>query len=795
MLIYLSLLVLIWSRNIEGEFVSQTPNALHSDELTPLFLIDPDDGLCIAGARYKRCSFKTQWFLSGKQSAYKIHHRPADDEDDQYACLEKTRCGQAKSAAALGSCDSCGAQKWEFVKDSSSKRGSYVVTQGTSGCLKRIDNEVHVVPCDTEGFTHVQVQMLDEGHLKALTSDGARLVAAAADGSSGEVRRMIQRWKVSPNERDFNEATPLIVAAGIGDLELASYLLAEGADVHAADKDGVNALHEAALAGGDAKVPELLVYRGIDINAATSSGITALWLAAAKNNVALVKLLLTKGANPNAGREDDLTPLMVAAAGGAAEVVRLLVRSRADVNAEDTNGNTAITAAAEVGNKIIVQELLRYGANPAPPNARQYSPLAIAASRGDLDVVRLLMEANAPMTDSSEFGMSPLMYAAAAGQAEVTSFLLEQQARVDGKDLQGRTALIHAATHGDKSVVDLLLSRGANVDVADVEGYTALMAAAAEGHTHVCRLLVEAGAAVDAVTTGGDTALIFASHSGHIAALQVLVERGADVGKTDENGVTPLIHAVKRGHAEAARFLVTNGANPNDNFLDENSLVRSLLMDAVHVNNTEWLSLLLEKGGDVDYKSPADGTTLITQAAMQGNLPLTQILLSAGAKAHLQNSSGVNALLACTTKNQPAICAHLLAVDTSYIDDADRDGTTALMIASALGNHVMVQLLLDAGASVDVRNSEGHSALMFAYNGQHKLQKILEERKQQGKDTQALEAVIQKASLIVQVLIDAGADTDLRDKNDKKAGDFEFKPMSILDDAASTQDVSNEPDL
>lgn len=50
-----------------------------------------------------------------------------------------------------------------------------------------------------------------------------------------------------------------------------------------------------------------------------------------------------------------------------------------------------------------------------------------------------------------------------------------------------------------------------------------------------------------------------------------------------------------------------------------------------------------------------------------------------------------------------------------------QDGTTALMAASVRGHKTAVDALLKHGASVDQQNLEGHTALMFAYNGRNQV--------------------------------------------------------------------------
>lgn len=46
-----------------------------------------------------------------------------------------------------------------------------------------------------------------------------------------------------------------------------------------------------------------------------------------------------------------------------------------------------------------------------------------------------------------------------------------------------------------------------------------------------------------------------------------------------------------------------------------------------------------------------------------------------------------------------------------------QDGTNALMAAASNGHLDAAKALVEAGAALNKQNSDGHNALMFAYNG------------------------------------------------------------------------------
>ena len=110
------------------------------------------------------------------------------------------------------------------------------------------------------------------------------------------------------------------------------------------------------------------------------------------------------------------------------------------------------------------------------------------------------------------------------------------------------------------------------------------------------------------------TALVAAAEGGHLGTVTMLVEAGAEVRVLDDEDMTPLLNAVKGDHAAVATYLVQHGADPNDVSIDEKKEAHNLLMDVIVVSNTEFASLLVEKGANIEY-ADEDGVTVLTQAA------------------------------------------------------------------------------------------------------------------------------------------------------------------------------------
>ena len=87
------------------------------------------------------------------------------------------------------------------------------------------------------------------------------------------------------------------------------------------------------------------------------------------------------------------------------------------------------------------------------------------------------------------------------------------------------------------------------------------------------------------------------------------------------------------------------------------------------------------------------------------------------------------------------------------------DGMTALMTASMIRNRPIVELLLDHGADINIRDKDGKTALMLMYS--HSLNEDND---------------------ITRLLLERGADTNIRDKNGKTALMYVLRSPTLEDD-------------
>lgn len=123
-----------------------------------------------------------------------------------------------------------------------------------------------------------------------------RALLDSAEGANLEAVNALLGAGVSPNPRDENGLTPLMVAVIHGHAGIVRTLLDHGANVNARDRAGATPLMMAANNNRSVLLPPLL-ERGADVNARTDAGWTALMYAAWQGHVDLVRRLLDAGAD------------------------------------------------------------------------------------------------------------------------------------------------------------------------------------------------------------------------------------------------------------------------------------------------------------------------------------------------------------------------------------------------------------------------------------------------------------------------------------------------------------------
>ena len=168
------------------------------------------------------------------------------------------------------------------------------------------------------------------------------------------------------------------------------------------------------------------------------------------------------------------------------------------------------------------------------------------------------------------------------------------------------------------------------------------MYAARQGNEEASKALLDAGAKLDDVSADKSTPLLLSIINGHFDLSKIFIERGADVNKQSVDGATPLYVVANTQWAKKSFYPQPTARYEKTSYLD-------------------LMTLLLDKGADPNAKLAKDlwyseynfalsnatqtGSSVFWKCAEVGDIDGMKLLVSRGADPYAANRDGVTALL------------------------------------------------------------------------------------------------------------------------------------------------------
>lgn len=373
--------------------------------------------------------------------------------------------------------------------------------------------------------------------------------------------------------------SPVADAAQQGSVEQVRALLQQGADVNAAQSDGLTALHWAAM-NNNREMVDLLLYAGATVRPLTRvGGYQPLHLAARSGHTEVAEALLAAGANPNAWTSTGVTPLHFAALANAPATIRVLAQAGADLNAPDGyQSRTPLIFAAGRNATDAVSTLLELGANASlQTDLKDYTALSANDSdeRAKRARIRAAQAGEEPVQNDNADRFQP-QGTPPDSAAAADSTKAEDDEEEDAEE--------EAEKEKEKSAEPPIRALSSTEQIGVQGGLTALHYAAREGHIETAKLLIEGGADINQQSAGDQTSpLLAAVINGNYDFAMMLLEHGADPNLLSDDGAGPLFATLniewslrtwypqpqmfrvqETSYLDLMKALLEAGANPNE---------------------------------------------------------------------------------------------------------------------------------------------------------------------------------------------------------------------------------------
>jgi ankyrin repeat protein len=235
--------------------------------------------------------------------------------------------------------------------------------------------------------------------------------------------------------------------------------------------------------------------------------------------------------------------------------------------------------------------------------------------------------------------------------------------------------------------------------------------------------------------------LINGCEQGNLAKVTDAVTAGADVNKKDPDNESPLFIAVKKNKKEIVEYLLSNGAK-------------------------------------VDDINGALGSTALYQSCLDGTLDITKVLVDAGATINFKSPSGTSPFYNAIFNKHLPVIEYLISKGVNVDEKIGKNEHTGLFKACEDGSLDIAKVLVDAGANINFKSKERYTPLFFAvqYNRKPIVEYLvskgvkIDEKNGQLEHTAMIKACEDGSLDIVKVLVDAGANINLKSKG-------EFSPL------------------
>jgi len=547
--------------------------------------------------------------------------------------------------------------------------------------------------------------------------------------------------------------------------EFLSWLLNKGVSLNHFSEQNLTPLMFAALNNNYDAVC-LLVSHGADVNNQNQYGTTALLIAVDKAPVEMTKFLIESGANPKLSNMDGDTPLIICFKYGRVEhALFLLKHSDSELlNKKNNYGSSAISFLVRENGRYspdllnaVIQRDEDHGDVDFNVNVygqRFSSPALMLIKSGDIDAFKRIINNPTVNLNVEDLSGNDIMHYISLYRCLTASLLSDIIKKgYNSKNVKSKDGLIpyygimnSSLDHYEKVYIVRTIKtidfRNAYVDFnPNVLAYDCMK----NRDIELLKILVDEGVVdIASVDNEGNNFI-------HHLPVMMTIEENVAVRYFQD-----LIVILKQSLAESNQNDFTEEQWQEDVLLIQHHQDEvDQIVSEIGYAFDQLIMLCKDKNIDVD-KTNTEGETPLMRLISNGTDVLIEKIMSYAPNILLENQYGENALVYAIKYNR-INCFHMLVgrlenkvkilnkllIDLLYnmpednryhlallvnlkiimnqysevkasINRKDEDGNTALIIASALGEYDMVNLLIEEGVKVNEQNKVGETALMHA---------------------------------------------------------------------------------
>lgn len=315
--------------------------------------------------------------------------------------------------------------------------------------------------------------------------------------------------------------------------------------------------------------------------------------------------------------------------------------------------------------------------------------------RSTLEDFEAVLEATDLCLKHPGLKLTPILYTLKNGRADFTRAILKYLSKKDIEpsqlaslsiiDPMGNTPLMAAIIAGDSFAVRVIDSLKPSLGKRNKVGETAATLAtrrelqSKDGVFQTVLALPNIADELNAVSPRFFSALMIAVNADNAEVVRALMSAGARVDLQGKGGSTAILHAAAKGAYDCLKELVVPGIG----------------LDIVGTN----------------------GITPLMKATLNHDVKSVKLLLEAGANPASQMLDGSTAIyFAVRTKNNHDCLRELVKkpIGLDLKTDPTNYDLSPLMIAVEMLDPASVQILVDAGADVDLQGQEGNTAIFMA---------------------------------------------------------------------------------